>query len=103
MIEGIDDVLNEFIGKVIGMSMGNEMYDEETESDLELLYTGKLIAIRGRWANIIQTGFEIERNLWINLDRVDYFTTDEPEFHLHKGKKVMPVQLAEQRGDAPDE
>ena len=92
MKEGMDDILKEFVGKKIGLSLGDSAYDEETDSTDDVLVYGILQDVRGRWAEIIVLKPD-PYSLWINLDRVDYFSLKEPDFQLHRGKKVLSVQI----------
>ncbi|MEM0134505.1 MAG: hypothetical protein QXU18_04665 [Thermoplasmatales archaeon] len=88
---GSDSALKGFIGKQIGLSMGYQYHDEEDDLDHDVLIFGKLVGLEGRWC--ILEDFYSKEVVWINLDRVDYFQTKDPEVMMHNGKKIRQVNV----------
>lgn len=94
--DNYDEVLKEFIGKEIHLSLGQVGDDKEIADgqNYDVLESGTLKSVRGRWAEIEKIKeFEGPEIRWFNLDRVDYFSLDEPDFFLDGGKKKLRLKM----------
>ncbi len=93
MQESQDEALKEYIGKKIYFSLGDTMEDDGTLEPIEALFSGILLAVKGRWVKIRGVLGKREEIRLYNINKIFYITTEPPKYSIDGKKLVQHVDL----------